>query len=859
MNAQRFLSPSKGIHSIVMLLFVFSSFETGTIAKIPVRMGATAAGPDHVQTSQIEMQPSAGTKPGQSEPDGLTQTTLADIVCDPNGVDIGAYVATDPPTVGSVQAFENLSRRHACTVSWYQSWDASPSHQPSFPSAALNALLQHDGYDTYIIPQLTWDPWVQLNDISSGNYDLYLVRYANQMKAWGRTIRLRFAHEMIQDDSYCGGQAGCLEWYPWQDQPTAYVAAFRHVHDVFTAVGARNVEFVWCTNNFPSQMSVVQKYYPGSDYVDWLCMDGYNQGNKDGIPGWPDWQSFEDIFHNIYHTFVDNKTFYGDKPIMIGETASCEAGPHELSWQTKSAWITNMFQRLKSPEYADIKAFTWFNINKECDWRINSSPQSLSAFQTAISDRYFSSHPYWLITGRTGVAGTTLSYTGGIPKTITSLVDGGYSLRIWNGTITPTHACYTFSPASRSYSNLVANQAAQNYMPALRVGCTDLYVSIGGMDPWRFGLPSPSSTRASAPGVNGGPVKLTSTNAVPVLGAERVIYKVNGINTSYTEMMGLPGDQLDTIYWLPWYNNVDLDTQLRIANVSSFQATVTVTIGGVPQPSFNLGAGVSTRVSYPVNNGPVKIVSTQNIVATERVIYKVNNVNTSFTEMTALPNQQLDNTYWLPWYNNVDLDTQLRIANVSGSQATITVTIGGVPQPSFNLAAGASTRLSYALNNGPVKIQSTQDIVAAERVIYNVNNVNTSFTEMMALPNQQLDNTYWLPWYNNVDLDTQLRIANVSGSSATVTVTIGGVPRPSFNLATGASTRLSFASINNGPVKIVSTQNIVVAERVIYKVNTVNTSFSEMMGLPNSRLDTTYWFPWYNNVDLDTQLRFGVP
>jgi hypothetical protein len=42
-------------------------------------------------------------------------------------------------------------------------------------------------------------------------------------------------------------------------------------------------------------------------------------------------------------------------------------------------------------------------------------------------------------------------------------------------------------------------------------------------------------------------------------------------------------------------------------------------------------------------------------------------------------------------------------------------------------------------------------------------------------------------------------------------------------------------------------------------VNNLNTSFSEMMALPNSQLDTTYWLPWYNNVDLDTQLRFGVP
>jgi hypothetical protein len=225
----------------------------------------------------------------------------------------------------------------------------------------------------------------------------------------------------------------------------------------------------------------------------------------------------------------------------------------------------------------------------------------------------------------------------------------------------------------------------------------------------------------------------------------------------------------------------------------------------------------------------------------------------------ALPEKQVDNIYYLPWYNNLDLDTQLRIANVSGLQTTITVTIGGVPQPSFNLAAGASTRVSYALNNGPVKIQSNQDIVAAERVIYKVNNVNTSFSEMMALPANQLGTTYWLPWYNNVDLDTQLRIANVSGSLSTVTVTIGGVPQPSFNLAAGASTRLSFASTNNGPVKIVSTQNIVAAERVIYKVNNLGTSFSEMMGLPNSQLDPIYWFPWYKNVDLDTQLRFGVP
>src|SRR5688572_29432414 len=330
-------------------------------------------------------------------------------------------------------------------------------------------------------------------------------------------------------------------------------------------------------------------------------------------------------------------------------------------------------------------------------------------------------------------------------------------------------------------------------------------------------------------------------------------------------MMGLPNSQLDNTYWLPWYNNVDLDTQLRFANVSGAEASVHVYIGDAEMlgSPFTLAAGASTRRSFPgINNGPVKIESNVDIVAAERVIYKINNVNTSFSEMMALPNSQLNTTYWLPWYNNVDLDTQLRFANISGAEASVHVYIGDSEMPGspFTLEAGASTRKSFVgINNGPVKIESNVDIVAAERVIYKVNGINTSFSEMMALPVSQLNTTYWLPWYNNVDLDTQLRFANVSGAEASVHVYIGGVEMPGspFTLEAGASTRRSFLGVNNGPVQIVSDVDIVAAERVIYKINGVNTSFSEMMGLPASQLDSLYWLPWYNNVDLDTQLRFG--
>jgi hypothetical protein len=233
--------------------------------------------------------------------------------------------------------------------------------------------------------------------------------------------------------------------------------------------------------------------------------------------------------------------------------------------------------------------------------------------------------------------------------------------------------------------------------------------------------------------------------------------------------------------------------------------------------------------------------------------------------MMGLPGAQLDTTYWLPWYNNVDLDTQLRIANITGTPAMVHIYIGGTEMQGspFSLGAGASTRKSFAgINNGPVQIVSDQYIVAAERVIYKVNNVRTSFSEMMGLPQNQLHNTYWLPWYNNSGgLDTQLRIANVGGSSATVHIFIGGIEMTGspLGLATLASTRKSFPGVNNGPVQIVSDQPIVAAERLIYKVNNIPTSFSEMMALPDNQLDLIHWRPWYNNVDLDSQLRFGLP
>jgi beta-mannanase len=306
--------------------------------------------------------------------------------------EIGAYVGNPDhtaPTADEVNAFEDLAGRHLSSVLVYWAWNDG-----DFPAEALNSGVRyHDGYDTQTILHLTWEPWSRngggdtsysLDRIIAGEFDVYITKFAQDAAAWGDPIRLRFMHEMIQDNN-----ASTVGWYPWQDRPTEYVQAFAHVRGIFEAQGATNVEWVWAPNNFPVDVPTLSLYYPGQSLVDWLGMDGYNAG-EDGQPGWPYWQNFDDLFFNFYHNLNDNPQIFGDKPIMVAEFASVEGNFFDP--RDKPEWITQTFNRMRTA-YPEIAAFYWFHTVKENDWRIDSSPESQAAFMAAMQNPYFTSHP----------------------------------------------------------------------------------------------------------------------------------------------------------------------------------------------------------------------------------------------------------------------------------------------------------------------------------------------------------------------------------------------------------------------------------------------------------------------------------
>jgi len=71
-----------------------------------------------------------------------------------------------------------------------------------------------------------------------------------------------------------------------------------------------------------------------------------------------------------------------------------------------------------------------------------------------------------MISGNAGVAGAILSYTDGTAKSATADGSGNYSFSAsnnWTGTVTPSKSGCSFTPVSRSYSNVTSNQTGQDY------------------------------------------------------------------------------------------------------------------------------------------------------------------------------------------------------------------------------------------------------------------------------------------------------------------------------------------------------------------------------------------------------------
>lgn len=209
---------------------------------------------------------------------------------------------------------------------------------------------------------------VKLRDIAAGKYDSSIRTWAQQAASWGYPFFLLLDVEMNGT------------WAPYSpgvngNTATDFINMWRHFHDVAVNAGAKNITWVWAPNVDPrSLFTPYSQVYPGSAYVDWTGLDGFN---KDGT------QTFSWLYGSSYNKLLQ---LAPTKPIMVTQTSSVEV--------KKAAWITEALVNQLPNYFPKIEALLWFNWRiyqngKWWPWHIESSSTARSAFATAVSSSYY--------------------------------------------------------------------------------------------------------------------------------------------------------------------------------------------------------------------------------------------------------------------------------------------------------------------------------------------------------------------------------------------------------------------------------------------------------------------------------------
>ncbi|MDZ5446314.1 glycosyl hydrolase [Micromonospora sp. 4G57] len=202
----------------------------------------------------------------------------------------------------------------------------------------------------------------------SGTYDSLIRQRAEDVKAFGLPVLLRYRWEMDRPNLAASIHS-----------PEDYVAAWKHIRAIFTEVGVTNAGWVWCphADGFAEDERAAEAYYPGDDQVDWLCADVY--------PG-PEWASFSNRMDH-FMAFAQQHP----RPVVIGEYGLTQEGrPGQ-----RAEWLREVGPYLK--KHPQIKAALYFAAKQTTkplyDSTFGNDPESAAVFREMATDPYFSPPP----------------------------------------------------------------------------------------------------------------------------------------------------------------------------------------------------------------------------------------------------------------------------------------------------------------------------------------------------------------------------------------------------------------------------------------------------------------------------------
>ena len=264
------------------------------------------------------------------------------------GAYLGVYTKGVPDSYAGVTAFKSAIRATPDVVMYYSGWFVP------FPAKFATTVANNGA-----VPLVQMDPdHINVSRIASGRYDGYLSAYAEAVRRYKHPVVLSFGHEMNGT------------WYSWGYQhtpPAVFVAAWRHIVNLFRALGAHNVTWLWTVNiinnTHGGTIPRPDEWWPGSSYVNWVGIDGYYLK-----PSWKFAPLFGPTITAIRKLTLD--------PILVAETGAVPAAG-------QPAKIADLFAGIR--QYG-LLGFVYFNSTNSTGQHFDlATPAAVAAFRNGAS------------------------------------------------------------------------------------------------------------------------------------------------------------------------------------------------------------------------------------------------------------------------------------------------------------------------------------------------------------------------------------------------------------------------------------------------------------------------------------------
>jgi hypothetical protein len=246
------------------------------------------------------------------------------------------------------QLNSNLGAK-AAYYGWY-----SQIRSSSYDGSQLTAVLEDvvASGATFVASVMPSIPFNQVTDQVASQVAAVMKKFTDRgVKVW-----LRFGHEMnwyVTDGTYHGTSA-------------EFITAWKKIY----AANCANNDAVQCfwSPNRVGDASSLSPWWPGKDLVDVVGIDCYPDPSKG------DDTSDTGLFDKMYGSFYKTYSAPYGLPFAIGETGAGNG--------MKENWLKQLVGADKKAKYPNYEMMSWFEYDKEADFRVVMSGDSSITSQT---------------------------------------------------------------------------------------------------------------------------------------------------------------------------------------------------------------------------------------------------------------------------------------------------------------------------------------------------------------------------------------------------------------------------------------------------------------------------------------------